>query len=338
MKERHPSIETLEVIAGEIRIGEELSYFQLLLKEWFFTCYVVGTCIFFALQVLLWFLFQVCWSKRRQRQFVEDPLFDIDLGSLQGGSWNEQWEDIPGPQQEQEEVSNDEWEDLPQPAQHDNSSASEAQPDRQVPPTESSSQPKNSQRPSDSTEGADTLHQTHPARRPQVPSSALSSQQESGGRISVIRQPNMGDTPLTRRSREEIRPTQQQADDTDMALSQLPEVDEFASDERTFDTSGTRIDGEGHRQPSSSQGPISRGTSALSTDPANCSLGVLELPDLIACLLSISREDQTQEDKKKFPADFHCALEVLDQESSQPNLDSECFTPAGSDNEFEAED
>ena len=337
MKERHPSIETLEVITGEIRVGEELSHFQLLLKEWFFTCYVVGTCVFFALQVLLWFLFQVCWSKRRQRQFVEDPFFDLDLGSLQGGSWNEQWEDIPGPQQEQEEGGNDEWEDLPQPGQHDNSSASEAQPDRQVPQTESSSQSNNFQRTSDSTEGADDLHQTHPARRRQAPpSSARSSPQESGGRMSPLRRPNMGDTPLTRRSREEIAPTPQRADDTDMALSQLAEVDEITSDERTFDTSGTRIDG-GHRQPSS-QGPINRDSSALSTDPASCSLDILELPDLIKCLLSISREDLTQNEKKKLTGDLHRVLEVMAQESSQPNLDSEFFTPAGSDNEFDAQD
>jgi hypothetical protein len=245
MKEQHPSIETLEVIAGEIRMGEELSYFQLLLQEWFFTCYVVGTCIFFALQILLWFLLQVCWSKRRHRQFVEDPLFDLDIGSLQGGSWNEQWEDIPGPQQEQEEVGNDEWEDLPQPAQRDTSTASEAQPDRQVPPTESSSQPNNSQCASDSTEEAENLHQTNPARRQQAPSSARSFPQESDGRISPIRQPNMGDIPQTRRS---------------------------------------------------------------------------------------------QGDKNKPPNDFHRALEALDQESSQPNLDSEFFTPTGSDNECEAQD
>jgi hypothetical protein len=336
MKERHPSIETLEVIAGEIRMGEELSYFQLLLKEWFFTCYLVGTCIFFALQVLLWFLFQVCWSKRRQRQFVEDPLCDFDIGSLQGGSLNERWEDIPGPQEEQEEVGNDEWEDLPQPAQHDNSSASEAQPDRQVPPTESSSQPNNFQRASDSTEAADNLHQTHPARRRHAPSSARLSPQESGGSISPIRQPSMGDTPLTRRSQQEIGPTQQQADDTDMALSQLPEVDELASGERAFDASGTWIEGEGHWK---YQGHILRGASALSTDPANCSMDVLELPDLITCILSISREDQTQGDENKFPSDFHHALEALDQESSlQPNFDSEFFTPAGLDNEFEAQD
>jgi hypothetical protein len=327
MKERHPSIETLEVIAGEILMGEELSYFQLLLKEWFFTCYVVGTCIFFALQVLLWVLFQVCWSKRRQRQFVEDPLCDLDLGSIPGGSWDGQWEDIPGPQQEQEDVGNDEWEDLPQPAQDDNSRASEAQPDRQVPPTESSPESNNSQRASYSTEGADNLHQTHPARRRQAPISARSSPQEPGGRISPMRQPNIGDTPLSGRSREEIGRTQQQADDTDTAL---PEVDELASGERSFDTSGTRLEREGRRQPSS-QGHISRGTSALSTDPANCFMDVLELPDLITCLLSIFRKDQTQGDKNKFPGDFNRALEALDQ-------DSEFFTPTGSDSEFEAQD
>lgn len=334
-------------------MGEELSYFQLLLKEWFFTCYLVGTCFFFALQVLLWFLFRLCWSKRRQRQFVEDPLCDIDIGSLRGGSWDERWEDIPGPQQEQEqdEAGNDQWEDLPpQPAQaqHDNSpaAASEAQPDRQVPPpTESSSsQPNNSPRASDSTEGGnDNLHQTHPpARRRQAPSAARSSPQEPDGRISPTRQAtSMRDTSLPRVAREEIGPTQQQqqADDTDSALSQFLEVNELASDERAFDTtSGTRIEGEGHRQPSSQRHNSRGGTSAPSTDPANCSMNVRELPDLITWLSSISREDQTQGDKNEFPGDFHRALEALDQESSKSNLDSEFFTPASSDNEFEALD
>jgi hypothetical protein len=77
--------EFLEVLQGYIHIGKELTDFQLLLKEWFFTCIVFGTIFFFALQVVILLGWQMYWEyqrEKRQREEVdwEDGASYYDLG------------------------------------------------------------------------------------------------------------------------------------------------------------------------------------------------------------------------------------------------------------------
>jgi hypothetical protein len=61
--------EFLEVLQGCLCIGKELTTFQLLLKEWFFTCIVFGTMFFYASQVVMLLGLQMHWEyQRRKRQ------------------------------------------------------------------------------------------------------------------------------------------------------------------------------------------------------------------------------------------------------------------------------
>ncbi|KAG7356349.1 Seipin-like protein [Nitzschia inconspicua] len=88
----------LEVLYGYLHIGKELTEFQLLLKEWFFTCMVFGTMFFYGIQVMLLLGLQAYGAMQRERQdrneihSWEDDASDIlpfddtaDSTSLHGG-------------------------------------------------------------------------------------------------------------------------------------------------------------------------------------------------------------------------------------------------------------
>jgi hypothetical protein len=51
----------VEVIRGEVRIGKELNAYQNVLKEWFYTCYVIGTIVFLTLHLATWGILQYYW-------------------------------------------------------------------------------------------------------------------------------------------------------------------------------------------------------------------------------------------------------------------------------------
>lgn len=71
--EQHPLlVKPLEITTGEIRIGQELSDFQLFLKEWFFTAGSIGTCFFFLFQLCLLASFYGLIEMRRRRQILVD--------------------------------------------------------------------------------------------------------------------------------------------------------------------------------------------------------------------------------------------------------------------------
>jgi hypothetical protein len=57
----------VEVIAGRVRIGEELGRFQELLREWFFSCLFVGTSAFAATYLAWWHLLRALLRHLRQR-------------------------------------------------------------------------------------------------------------------------------------------------------------------------------------------------------------------------------------------------------------------------------
>jgi hypothetical protein len=74
----------IEAIGGEIRIGEELSPFQEMIKTWFYTCFCVGTVafaiLFYLSFILLQWIFET-WKERLKvrRGYDEEFDFDIDL-------------------------------------------------------------------------------------------------------------------------------------------------------------------------------------------------------------------------------------------------------------------
>jgi hypothetical protein len=62
-------------VHGEVRIGKELSTFQNVLKEWFYTCAIVGVTFLFGLQVTMWAVVQQIWVnywRQRQLQVMDD--------------------------------------------------------------------------------------------------------------------------------------------------------------------------------------------------------------------------------------------------------------------------
>jgi hypothetical protein len=100
-----------EVLRGYLHVGKELTAFQELLKEWFFTCAAVGVSFFFLIQFLLVFAVQTYWSsqteatRRRQQQDVHTDFdnasevfgrhtgFDRDANS-DGFTGGGEWEDM----------------------------------------------------------------------------------------------------------------------------------------------------------------------------------------------------------------------------------------------------
>ena len=90
--------EPLEVVSGEIRIGEELSEFQELLKVWFFTCFAFGISILCSVQLVAWFVVRLWWKRRHQYELNEEPPCELDLnGSQLGDDFLEgdgQWETL----------------------------------------------------------------------------------------------------------------------------------------------------------------------------------------------------------------------------------------------------
>jgi hypothetical protein len=82
----------VEVIGGRLRIGEELGWFQELLKEWFFSCLIVGTSAFAITYFAWWHLLRALGSHLRQRyghadyddELHGDPPCDLDLDADDG--------------------------------------------------------------------------------------------------------------------------------------------------------------------------------------------------------------------------------------------------------------
>jgi hypothetical protein len=90
----------VEVIRGEVRIGKELNAGQEVLKEWFYTCYIIGTAGFISLHLAAWGILQYYWNQPKEntqcnweQQPYGDPSFDFDrdhdddgFESLDGGN------------------------------------------------------------------------------------------------------------------------------------------------------------------------------------------------------------------------------------------------------------
>ena len=114
----------VEVVAGDIRVGKELNTLQLVLKEWFWTCLVVGTSIIavvegFGLLVLRvvfldWLEFRRQTLAQQQQQHQQD---NDDERRRRGGEQgmmdgegpydDDEWDPMPSTDEEPEQ-SNDE--------------------------------------------------------------------------------------------------------------------------------------------------------------------------------------------------------------------------------------
>jgi flagellar biosynthesis/type III secretory pathway M-ring protein FliF/YscJ len=105
----------VEVVHGEVRIGKELNSLQNLLKEWFYTCAVIGITLIFVFEVMLWTTMQVSVHSRRQQQqqqhhhheqeasMEEDNPHDaLDMDSagyeIFHDDDDEEWDEMPPPQ------------------------------------------------------------------------------------------------------------------------------------------------------------------------------------------------------------------------------------------------
>jgi hypothetical protein len=71
----------IQIHRAELRIGIELNWFQRLLKEWFYTCAMVGCFVFATGQVIGWSLIKLFYkiktkAKRLRRSHLENDLFD----------------------------------------------------------------------------------------------------------------------------------------------------------------------------------------------------------------------------------------------------------------------
>jgi hypothetical protein len=77
----------IEVTTGSVRIGRELSDIQLFLNEYFFTCYAIGTFIFFISQLFVLAVGRLYLEeKRRMRHMEEEPSLNLELDGSQAGS------------------------------------------------------------------------------------------------------------------------------------------------------------------------------------------------------------------------------------------------------------
>lgn len=106
----------IEAIAGEVRIGKELNAFQNILKEWFWSSFMVGTLLIFTFQSFLFCMANFMWDSwkaglRRRREEEIDLgdapyFFDATPPQSAGGPFvddGDQWEAMP-PQDDHDSV------------------------------------------------------------------------------------------------------------------------------------------------------------------------------------------------------------------------------------------
>jgi hypothetical protein len=74
--------QVVEITGGDLLIGKELNAFQEMLKEWFYTCYLVGTLMFAGFYIVQWSVVRIIWQEFRRRSFQEEEpaiIFDFDF-------------------------------------------------------------------------------------------------------------------------------------------------------------------------------------------------------------------------------------------------------------------
>lgn len=93
----------VEVVSGEVRIGKELNWLQGMLREYFYSCYTMGTMCIFVFQAVFWTVagnYMEAQRERRRREMEEWEQEHHDAGE------HVHWDEVPGEE-------DDEWDDLP---------------------------------------------------------------------------------------------------------------------------------------------------------------------------------------------------------------------------------
>jgi hypothetical protein len=108
----------VEIVWGEVRVGEELNRFQGIMKDRFYTCYAIGTLTLFIVNSVLLFIGAMLLKERRrlrqeetaralEETFEEDDHDDGPPGgafdSQREGEWGDQgddWDDLPTNQEQ----------------------------------------------------------------------------------------------------------------------------------------------------------------------------------------------------------------------------------------------
>jgi len=101
----------VEVISGELRIGKELNWLQGILREYFYSCYAMGTICIFVFQAFFWTLLGRYVEMKREQRRVEMEEWEQEHGHPDDGQ-GVQWEAVPG-------EDDDEWNDLPTEGHHE---------------------------------------------------------------------------------------------------------------------------------------------------------------------------------------------------------------------------
>jgi hypothetical protein len=103
-------MEPLEVTRGEVQIGRELSTLQLLMKEWFYTCCLIGVFTFFVCELVGMICLRMILDVYRRQRMHDDASIGLNLSGSFGDT-----QDYPA-NGRATDFSRDEWEDLPPPS------------------------------------------------------------------------------------------------------------------------------------------------------------------------------------------------------------------------------
>jgi hypothetical protein len=107
----------IQIHKAELRIGMELTWFQRILKEWFYTCAMVGCFMFAFAQVMGWSLVKLLYrikikAKRLRRSQLEDVLFDDDEEDISYLNLSET--DLVQDEKIDEDDDSEQWDPIPQ--------------------------------------------------------------------------------------------------------------------------------------------------------------------------------------------------------------------------------
>lgn len=99
----------VEVVSGSVRIGKELNWLQGILREYFYSCYIMGTLCIFVFQAVFWSFFGQWLELQREerRRLMEE--WEQQQQEEQHVAWDEvageeddEWDDLPTHGQQQE--------------------------------------------------------------------------------------------------------------------------------------------------------------------------------------------------------------------------------------------
>lgn len=107
----------VEITKAEIRMGKEFNTLQNILRDWYFTCYTIGTLIFMMLYASLW-LFLEGFLNDHTRELQSKSRSDGDVNT-EGNNCSQASErgtprrsDFSGTENPQDHEQNNDWDDI----------------------------------------------------------------------------------------------------------------------------------------------------------------------------------------------------------------------------------